>query len=254
MTTTKATKPKKRSFSSFSYKEACQQVGITRLETWEVAFEPVAPSDFFRQHLERLKCFDLGSSEESKKLMIDAVFVEVHPMPPSERLTSTLQDYLPLAIAINSEKARSEFIIAPVLAEVRQLSQGKVSLFSGKEFDVDKARGLSGFCDFILSCSSEQLYITAPVVEITEAKNENIIGGLGQCIAGMVAAQIFNQRQENPMYTIYGAVTSGTNWRFLTLKEQIVCIDAIEYYIKEIDKILGILMQPIQDYLQLDDR
>jgi hypothetical protein len=157
-----------------------------------------------------------------------------------------LTEYLPLAIAINSEKARSEFIIAPILGEIRRLAEHRISLFSGKEFNVDKDRGLSGFCDFILSCSPEQLYIAAPVVEITEAKNEDIIGGLGQCIAAMVAAQIFNQQNGNDIDMIYGAVTTGTNWRFLTLKGQIVAIDAIEYYIKEVDKIIGILMQPLQ--------
>lgn len=174
------------------------------------------------------------------------LFADVPGIPPSDLLTTILQEYLPLAIAINSEKARSEFIIAPVLVEVRRLSNYQISLFSGKEFNVDPARGLTGYCDFILSCSSEQLYITAPVVEITEAKNENIVAGIGQCIAGMVAAQIFNQKNNNAIDRIYGAVTTGTNWRFLTLQEQTVAIDAIEYYIKEVDKIIGILMQPIQ--------
>jgi hypothetical protein len=184
--------------------------------------------------------FDL-TLQEGQNLFADVVGVS-----PSELLTSMLSDYLPLAIAINSEKARSEFIIAPVLAEVRRLSNQQVSLFSGKEFNVDKARGLAGFCDFILSGSPEQLYITAPVIEITEAKNEDIIAGLGQCIAAMVAAQIFNQQKGNAIDVIYGAVTTGTTWRFLTLKGQSVSIDAIEYYIKEVDKILGILMQPIR--------
>jgi hypothetical protein len=66
---------------------------------------------------------------------------------------------------------------------------------------------------------------------------------MGQCIAEMVAAQIFNQQSGNNIETIYGVVTSGTNWRFLTLRDRIVYIDTIEYYIKEIDKILGILLQ-----------
>jgi hypothetical protein len=39
---------------------------------------------------------------------------------------------------------------------------------------------------------------------------------MGQCIAEMVAAQIFNQQSGNNIETIYGVVTSGTNWRFLT--------------------------------------
>jgi hypothetical protein len=177
------------------------------------------------------------------------LFATVAAVAPSNLLTAILDEYLPLAIAINSEKARSEFIIAPVLGEVRRLSSYQVSLFSGKEFNIDKDKGLTGFCDFILSCSPEQLYITSPVIEITEAKNEDIISGLGQCIASMVAAQLFNQQSGNNIDVIYGAVTTGTAWRFLTLKDQVVSIDAIEYYIKEVDKILGILIQPIRAIL-----
>jgi hypothetical protein len=88
-----------------------------------------------------------------------------------------------------------------------------------------------------------------PVITITEAKNEKITSGFGQCIAEMVAAQIFNQSAGNKIDKIYGAVTTGTAWRFLVLEEHTVLIDRLEYYIKEVDKILAILLQPIQAYL-----
>ena len=81
---------------------------------------------------------------------------------------------------------------------------------------------------------------------VIEAKNENIKGGLGQCIATMVAAQVFNQRAGNEIDKIYGAVTSGTSWKLLTLEDKSVSIDAIEYYVNQVDKILGILLQPFQ--------
>lgn len=55
----------------------------------------------------------------------------------------------------------------------------------------------------------EQLTINAPMMIIVEAKNENIKGGLGQCAAVMLAAQLFNQQQGNEIKTIYGAVTTG---------------------------------------------
>lgn len=69
-------KSKKRSFSSFGYRDAFKEVGIRQLYPWDISFVPTPASDFFQQHLERLRCFDLGSSEEAKKLLIDAVFVE----------------------------------------------------------------------------------------------------------------------------------------------------------------------------------
>ncbi|MBT9316842.1 hypothetical protein [Leptothoe spongobia] len=173
------------------------------------------------------------------------LFAEIKPITPSDLLAMTLAEYLPLAIDINSDKARSEFIIAPVLGDIRRLSNHQVALFSGKEFNVDKNRGLNGFCDFILSRSKEQLYIQSPVMTVIEAKNENLIGGLGQCIAAMVAAQLFNQQANTVVEDIYGAVTTGTTWRFLKLNAQTVWIDAAEHYIQDVASILGILMMSV---------
>jgi hypothetical protein len=87
--------------------------------------------------------------------------------------------------------------------------------------------------------------ISAPVVAIVEAKNEDIKSGLGQCIAEMIAAQLFNEQENNDIKTIYGIVTSGEIWKFLQISEQTVVIDLTDYYITNIDKILGILLQLI---------
>ncbi|HAT12870.1 MAG TPA: hypothetical protein DCS91_04075 [Microcoleaceae bacterium UBA11344] len=193
--------------------------------------------------------FSLAKVKNDFGLTLDEsrnLFAETKPVLPSEALTNLLIDYIPLATSISTEKARSEFLIAPILAEVRRLLKNRISLFSGKEFNVEPERGLQGFCDYIISGSQEQLFITAPVITIFEAKKEDIIGGLGQCVAAMIAAQRFNQNQGNEVERIYGSVTTGTNWRFLILEATTVSIDPIEYYIKEVDKILGILLQPFQ--------
>jgi hypothetical protein len=84
---------------------------------------------------------------------------------------------------------------------------------------------------------------------VVGAKNENIIAGLGQCVATMVAAQLFNQRAGNKIETIYGVVTSGTGWKFLTLTTQTASLDSVEYHINQVDKILGILLQPFQPFV-----
>lgn len=62
----------------------------------------------------------------------------------------------------------------------------------------------------------------------------------------MIAAQLFNQKAGNDIELIYGVITTGTNWKFLTLEGNTVFIDSIEYYIKEIEKILGIFLKPLQ--------
>ncbi len=158
-------------------------------------------------------------------------------------LQETLAENIPLARAINTEKARSELIIANVLVELRKVLEHKISLFSGIEFNVDKERGLNGFCDFIISASSEQLMLCSPIVAVVEAKNENIIGGLGQCIAEMVAAKIFNELEnDQSVKRIYGVVTTGTTWKFLKMDSMDVYIDLDDYPIEIPNKIIGILL------------
>jgi hypothetical protein len=184
---------------------------------------------------------------EISLIVNQSLFYDLPGVMPSDRLRLDLDENLPLTIAINSEKARSEFLIAPVLAEVRRCLNYQCSLFSGTEFSVEPEQGLRGYCDFILSAGTEQYFISVPVVTIVEAKNENISAGLGQCIAEMVAAQKFNLKKNHPIASIYGVVTTGTNWRFLRLREKTVVIDSVEYYINQIDKILAILLKPFAD-------
>ncbi|MBW4508827.1 MAG: hypothetical protein KME64_20275 [Scytonematopsis contorta HA4267-MV1] len=190
--------------------------------------------------------FTLPKVQKSFNLTLDEtgnLFADVKPVSPSETLKAILSDYIPLATSIGTEKARSEFLIAPVLADVRKLLNNQISLFSGNEFNVDPRKGLQGFCDYIFSMSKEQLFISAPVMFVVEAKKEDINSGFGQCVAAMIAAQLFNQAQGSEKERIYGSVTTGTNWRFLFIEGTTVYIDSVEYYIKEIDKILGILLQ-----------
>lgn len=172
-------------------------------------------------------------------------FAPTAPVTLTSRLRDTLDELAPLAIAMG--KARSEFIIAPILAEARRQFAGDVSLFSGVEFSPDPERGLRGTCDYLLSLSPEQLTIKAPVVAIVEAKNDNIKSGWGQCVAEMVAAQGFNHAHKSALQTIYGVVTTGSVWRFLRLYETTVYVDRTEYYLKEVEKIVGILLAMLRE-------
>ncbi|MDZ8187325.1 MAG: hypothetical protein RMX96_21065 [Nostoc sp. ChiSLP02] len=193
--------------------------------------------------------FTLSKFKKSFSIPIDEetdLCANVEPLQPSDKLTSTLEETTELALAINTEKARSEMIITPILLEVRRRAKEPISLFSGIDFNVDAQKGLNGYCDFIISRSKEQLTINVPVVIIIEAKNENIKSGLGQCAAAMLAAQLFNQQEGNEVNKIFGAVTTGDIWKFLKLESNEIFIDLNNYYIKEIDKILGILSQSVR--------
>ncbi len=169
------------------------------------------------------------------------IFTTVPEVAISPHLTTTLEENVLLAVSINTEKARSELIIANILVEVRKLFQRHISFFSGIEFTVDRELGLTGYCDFIVSLSKEQLFLTAPVIIMVEAKNENLMNGLGQCLAEMVAAQRFNHQEGQNLAKIYGTVTSGTAWKFLKLENHQVSLDLKDYSIDQVGKIVGIL-------------
>ncbi|MEG3842665.1 hypothetical protein [Microcoleus sp. herbarium14] len=182
-----------------------------------------------------VKNFELKYSE------VADLFGKEPKLECSQLLAETLKDSVPLALASNTAKARAEMITAPILIELRKQLQNQISLFSGIDFNVDSERGLNGSCDFLIGNSSGLLLVAAPVIIIVEAKPENLNSELGQCVAEMLAASIFNEREENDIPAIYGAVTSGTIWKFLRLKDQVIEIGLTEYYITDVNKNLGIL-------------
>ena len=177
---------------------------------------------------------------------VSGLFGDVREEESSDLLTTILKENVDLAVSINTEKARSEMIISPILLEVRRKLNNEISLFSGVDFNVDNQQGLNGFCDFLISLSKEQLFIRAPIITLVESKNENLKLGLAECIAEMLAAQLFNEQKQNAIKIIYGAVTIGTIWQFLKLEDKTISIDLTEYYIKDVKKILGILISAIK--------
>lgn len=173
-------------------------------------------------------------------------FPDVQPVRPSNTLLDYLAESVPLAIAASTEKFRSEAIIAPILIELRRILDRRISLFSGEEFNVDESVGLNGVCDFLISGSSEQIAVEAPVVVLLEAKKGDLRLGVGQCVAEMIAAQRFNQTACNEIKSIFGCITTGTQWRFLRLTEKIVEIDLEDYGLFPVEKIIGFLIWMIK--------
>ena len=194
--------------------------------------------------------FTLNKAKQAFGLTTDAdadLFAEVPDVVISDFLQMQLERRAPLGVALGTEKARSEFIIAPLLAEARDLLDQRVSLYSGHKFNVAPEQGLRGVCDFIFARSPEQFDLTAPVLMVVEAKKEDLTSAMGQCVAEMVGARLFNEREEIPITTIYGAVTSGSEWKFLKLKGSCVFIDKRQYYLAEAAKILSILTTILQE-------
>ncbi|RKU26226.1 hypothetical protein C6495_17655 [Candidatus Poribacteria bacterium] len=176
-----------------------------------------------------------------EKADIQGLFSEIEPIEPSAHLTAALARNVPLAVAINTEKAKSELIVADVLVELREELEQRISLFSGVDFNVDSESDLTGVCDFLISLSPWQQFVEAPVITLVEAKNDNLHSGLGQCVAEMVAAQRFNAEKGNDIPRVYGVTTTGVMWQFLKLEGQTLHMDMDVHTIERCDKLLGIL-------------
>lgn len=192
--------------------------------------------------------FTLNDIEKRLGIEIQSIFGlfdNIEPAAISPHLAETLRENVPLAIAVSTEKARSELIVSPILVELRKTLNREISVFSGVEFNVDFEKGLNGVCDFLVSQSSQQLLVHAPIITLVEAKNDNIKSGLPQCIAEMVAARIFNDREQSVVQTIFGVVTTGTIWSFLKLENNRVAIDFNEYPIENAEEIFGILLSMV---------
>jgi len=129
----------------------------------------MAYGDFtFEQLIEKIGL----SLQESSGL-----FAAVSGVESSELLTATLAETMDLAVALSTEKARSELIIMPVMLELRRRFNKEISLFSGIDFTVAPEQSLNGVCDFLISRSAKQLFVRAPVIMLVEAKNENLKTG-----------------------------------------------------------------------------
>lgn len=162
----------------------------------------------------------------------------VDEVAPPVWLSDLLQRGRPFALG--SEKARSEFIVVPMLLTWVDHSAIPLSVYSGQRLDVDPARGLTGECDFILAKTPPLPFLQAPIVTIVEAKKHDVEAGMGQCAAQMIGARVFNEREGGAVPTIFGCVTSGETWQFLQLEQQYLFIDTERYYLDNVARLLGV--------------
>jgi hypothetical protein len=144
-------------------------------------------------------------------------------------------------IALFSEKSRSEGIVFPILVELSRHNNFAFSLYSGAVLNADDTKGLNGECDFILSSGKQSLAIDTPLFCMIEAEDNDIEKNIPQCIAQMEGARLYNQNEGKNLNAIYGCVTTGTEWQFLKLENQLCFIDEKRYYINDLPSLLGVL-------------
>lgn len=196
----------------------------------------MAFSEFTLEQVER----SLGVSVREADL-----FQTVPPAPIPDWLPGWLARGTRLALI--SEKARSEFIVVPILLAARELSADHLAIFSGQRLDVDPARGLVGECDFLLAIGPAIPPLRAPLATVVEAKKNDVEAGLGQCIAQMVAARQFNERAGKAEAPVFGCVTTGETWQFLRLAEPDALLDRSRFYLDNVAGILGALLAIVRE-------
>jgi hypothetical protein len=168
------------------------------------------------------------------------LFPNLAPLPVPDWLRDLLARGQAVA-ALVSEKARSEFLVAPVLLACRDLVSGDLSIYSGQRLDVAAELGLTGECDYILALTPPVPRLRAPLVTVLEAKRGDIELGLGQCVAQMVGARLFNEQAGCPPRPIFGVVTAGESWQFLRLEGATVTLHRERLFIAGVGGVLGAL-------------
>jgi len=181
-----------------------------------------------------------GLTHQRKRL-----FEEVTPLTPSQWLLSALQ--MAEELPIKSEKAKSELIIMPILLELRQQNHKQFTIYSGESLLVDPEQGLSGECDFIITQDTGAFELNPPILQVIEAKKHDVESGIAQCAAQLFAARIYNAQQEIHFPSLYGCVTSGDDWLFLQLAQQLF-IDTRKCYLGNLEHLLGTFQQILAAY------
>lgn len=105
----------------------------------------------------------------------------------------------------HSESWLRENFISLFLREVWK-NHRKLYIWQGFSLNVDVDQGLTGEPDYYVTKKSSSPNV--PYCIIGEAKRENFEQGWGQCLAGMKAAEMLNEKSDIEI-PVYGIVSSG---------------------------------------------
>ncbi len=122
-----------------------------------------------------------------------------------KQLSTTYYAILP-KISVNSEAAKREVMIAPVLHAVIQQINARLNI----EYPISVNDKLSGTVDYLFRSSQELIVI--------EAKKGDLERGFNQLAAEMIALDLYEEEHEPAK--VYGAITIGEVWRFAVLERK----------------------------------
>nr|VFK08961.1 MAG: hypothetical protein BECKLPF1236A_GA0070988_1002214 [Candidatus Kentron sp. LPFa]VFK27461.1 MAG: hypothetical protein BECKLPF1236C_GA0070990_100478 [Candidatus Kentron sp. LPFa] len=183
--------------------------------------------------------FDLnGSTEEIAKELGYSFYREAISLPRSENYHSEdvkrLQDtfYTILSkITTDSEIAKREFLIAPILIEIARITDARINV----EYPIEINDKLSGSLDYLIRAKQNLLVI--------EARKGDLDKGFSQLSAELIALDEYEE--DNVQNILYGAITMGNVWGFGVLKrdEKHIIKDIDVYTIPgNTDRIFSILL------------
>ena len=134
---------------------------------------------------------------------------------------------------LRTEKALSEALIAPVLMAVQETHRDKITVYSGEPMATSE---LSGICDFLITKDPNAFDPQGGYLVLVEAKKQDLLSGIPQCVAEMYAAQTLNGNDD----TVYGCVSTGLEWIFLKLEGKTAITHPNVFSIADVDIILGV--------------
>ena len=109
-------------------------------------------------------------------------------------------------VSLNSEIAKRELMIAPLLHAVIKTLNAKLNI----EYSIDINDKLAGTIDYLFRSSQELIVI--------EAKKGDLEKGFNQLAVEMIAMDIYEDNNQPEI--LYGAITIGEVWRFALLERQ----------------------------------
>ncbi len=187
-------------------------------------------SDYFKMRLSTEEVLNyFGYSKVNERFELPKFSGEI---PSIQSLAEKIEEVL-IHISLESEVTRREFLIAPVIFEVRHLSKAKLN----SEYWIEYNHQLRGSLDYFLRDERHLL--------VVEAKNADLTRGFTQLAVEMVA---LDKSDDETRKSIYGTVTTGREWHFGKLDRETKTISqsiesfAIPNNLEEIMRILiGIL-------------
>ncbi|MDM8524493.1 hypothetical protein QUF80_14080 [Desulfococcaceae bacterium HSG8] len=168
-------------------------------------------------------------AEFGYQFRLEKINLPKHPFKGSlEKLKKTFYKKLP-HISLNSETAKREVLVAPVLLELMDYIEIDIDI----EYHLYVSNQLKGNIDYFVRSEISLIVI--------EAKKADMEKGFSQLAVELIAADKYIEESDAP---IYGAVTVGDLWRFgeLDRKEKLVSKDIDSYRVpSDLEELFSVL-------------